>query len=180
MYNIHSFYAGCLWNCIGKSKMVFVGEVVDLRWRKAAVRRIKIGNMVATTPQTRRGAAVFECTQSIRGVKVGQRVTLDVLKDICEFGSYSYLTEPMVRKQMFKNIQIKIFKRIAWEDQVATLRKQVGQGQINSAHGSMEIDRAKQLGTHGHEPHDRIHAPIVDRQALRGKKAVVQQAVEVE
>ena len=93
---------------IAESKMVFVGKVVDLRWQKATVRRIKVGDMVGTVPETRRGTAVFECTQAIRGVKAGQRVTLDVLKDVCEFDPRSYLTEAMARERMFKDIQIKM------------------------------------------------------------------------
>ena len=100
-------YAGSIMDVIGTSKMVFVGKVVDLTWQKATMQRIKMGDIVATTPETRAGTAVFECTQAIRGVKVGQRVSLGVLKDIVHRSSY-YTTRQTAIDAMFERIQIEL------------------------------------------------------------------------
>lgn len=77
-------------------------------------------------------------------------------------------------------ILIEMIERVAGEQHLAAVGKEIGEGEIDGAHGAVKVDGAKQFATHTDEPHHGIDTAVVNGQPSVAEETVVQQAMQIE
>ncbi len=77
-------------------------------------------------------------------------------------------------------IGVEILPGIAGKEVRLAVGKQLGERDVDGAHGAVEVDRAEQLGADGDEADQRGQPALVDGQPARREDAVVKESFEVE
>src|SRR5690349_8900745 len=77
-------------------------------------------------------------------------------------------------------VLVEVIQRVSWEQLSFAFAEEVGESQVDGAHGAVKLDRAKQLGPDSHEPNQRIQAAIMDGEPRGGEGAVVEQSIQIE